>query len=148
MPPVWVTLSGLATAQAPYKAQQLPTGASRPQGGSKVNQTTACLNGRVPQMEFGVWSKGLSTLAVDALVVGIFEETELSAEAAAVDAACGGRLKQLLARGDFSGRAGETLLLADLSGLRASRVLLTGLGARKQFQRRSWRKAWAAAAVA
>jgi leucyl aminopeptidase len=27
-------------------------------------------------------------------------------------------------------------------------VLLTGLGARKQFQRKSWRKAWAAAAVA
>ena len=99
-------------------------------------------------MEFGVWSKGLSTLAVDCLVVGIFEETELSAEAAAVDAACGGRLKQLLTRGDFTGRAGETLLLADLSGLRASRVLLTGLGARKQFQRKSWRKAWAAAAVA
>jgi leucyl aminopeptidase len=99
-------------------------------------------------MEFGVWSKGLSTLAVDCLVVGIFEETELSAEAAAVDAACGGRVKQLLTRGDFTGRAGETLLVADLSGLRASRVLLTGLGARKQFQRKSWRKAWAAAAVA
>jgi leucyl aminopeptidase len=99
-------------------------------------------------MEFGVWTKGLSTLAVDCLVVGIFEETELSAEAAAVDAACGGRLKELLARGDFAGRAGETLLVADLSGLRASRVLLTGLGNKKQFQKKSWRKAWAAAAAA
>jgi leucyl aminopeptidase len=99
-------------------------------------------------MDFGVWSKGLSTLAVDCLVVGIFEETELSAEAAAVDAACGGRLKELLARGDFAGRAGETLLVADLSGLRATRVLLTGLGAKKQLQRKSWRKAWAAAVAA
>jgi leucyl aminopeptidase len=96
-------------------------------------------------MEFGVWSKGLSTLNVECLVVGIFDEAELSAEAAAVDAACGGRLKQLLARGDFTGRAGETLLLADLPGLRASRVLLTGLGAKKQWQRKGWRKAWTAA---
>jgi leucyl aminopeptidase len=99
-------------------------------------------------MEFGVWSKGLSTLAVDCLVVGVFEESELSAEAATVDAACGGRLKQLLARGDFAGRAGETLLVTDLTGLRAPRVLLIGLGGRKQFQRKSWRKAWAAAAAA
>jgi leucyl aminopeptidase len=99
-------------------------------------------------MEFGVWSKGVATLAVDCLVVGIFEETELSAEAAAVDAASGGKLKQLLARGDFAGRAGDTLLVADLPGVRASRVLLTGLGARKHLSRKSWRKAWAAAAAA
>jgi leucyl aminopeptidase len=99
-------------------------------------------------MDFGVWSKGLTALAVDCLIVGVFEEAELSAEAASVDAACGGRLKKLLERGDFPGRAAETLLLADLPGLGASRVLLTGLGARKQFNRKAWRKAWAAAAAA
>ncbi len=99
-------------------------------------------------MDFGVWSKGLATLSVDCLVVGIFEEADLSAEAASVDAACGGRLKKLLERGDFAGRAGETLLLADLPGLTASRVLLAGLGARKQFHRRTWRKACGNAAAA
>jgi leucyl aminopeptidase len=99
-------------------------------------------------MEFGVWTKGLATLAVDCLVLGVFEESELGAEGRSVDHACGGRLKKLLARGDFSGRAGETLLLADLPGLSASHVLLTGLGARKQWQRRAWRKAWAAALAA
>jgi leucyl aminopeptidase len=99
-------------------------------------------------MDFGVWSKGLASLSVDCLVVGIFEEADLSAEAASVDAACGGRLKKLLERGDFAGRAGETLLLADLPGLTASRVLLAGLGARKQFHRRTWRKACGNAAAA
>src|SRR5579863_643678 len=99
-------------------------------------------------MDFGVWTKGLAALNVDCLVVGVFEEAELSAEAASVDAACGGRLKKLLERGDFPGRAGETLLLADLPGLSASRVLLAGLGAKKQFDRKAWRKAWAAAAAA
>jgi leucyl aminopeptidase len=99
-------------------------------------------------MEFGVWTKGLATLAVDCLVVGVFEEAELGSEARTVDTACGGRLKKLLARGDFAGRAGETLLVAELPGITATHVLLTGLGARKQLQRRSWRKAWAAAAAA
>jgi leucyl aminopeptidase len=92
-------------------------------------------------MEFGVWSKGLATLAVDCLVLGVFEEGELSGEARAVDAACGGRLKQLLGRGDFAGRAGETLLVGDLTGIAASRVLLTGLGTKKLFQRKAWRRA-------
>src|SRR6202165_6031837 len=99
-------------------------------------------------MEFGVWTKGLATLGVDCLVLGVFEEGELSGEARSVDAACAGRLKHFLDRGDFTGRGGDTLLIADLPGIRASRVLLTGLGAKKSFHRRSWRKAWAAAAAA
>jgi leucyl aminopeptidase len=96
-------------------------------------------------MEFGVWTKGLATLAVDCLVLGVFEEGELSGEARAVDAACGGALKKLLARGDFAGRAGDTLLVGDLPGLSASRVLLSGLGTKKLFQRKAWRRACQAA---
>jgi leucyl aminopeptidase len=99
-------------------------------------------------MQFEVWTKGLATLAVDCIVLGIFEEGELSGEAQSVDSAAGGRLKKLLARGDFPGRPGETLLLADLPGIEASRVMLTGLGAKKNFARKSWRKAWSAAMAA
>jgi leucyl aminopeptidase len=99
-------------------------------------------------MEFGVWTKGLATLAVDCLVLGVFEDGELSGEARPVDTASGGRLKKLLERGDFTGRAGDTLLVGELPGIGASRVLLTGLGTKKHFQRKSWRKAWAAAAAA
>src|SRR6202030_4829836 len=84
----------------------------------------------------------------DGLVVGVCEEAELGGEARSLDAACVGRLKKLLERGDFAGRSGDTLLIADLPGIKASRVLLTGLGAKKNFQRKSWRKAWAAAAAA
>jgi leucyl aminopeptidase len=99
-------------------------------------------------MEFGVWTKGLATLAVDCLVLSVFEEAKLGAQGAGVDAASGGRLRKLLARGDFSGRAGETLLVSDLPGITAAHVLLTGMGSAKQLQRRSWRKAWSAAANA
>ncbi|HYC09126.1 MAG TPA: leucyl aminopeptidase, partial [Steroidobacteraceae bacterium] len=99
-------------------------------------------------MEFGVWTKGLATLGVDCLVLGVFEEAQLGAAGASVDAACGGRLKKLLQRGDFAGRAGETLLVSDLTGLTATHVLLIGMGSRKQLQRKSWRKAWGAAVAA
>jgi leucyl aminopeptidase len=99
-------------------------------------------------MEFGVWTKGLATLSVDCLVLGVFEEAQLGAQGASVDAASGGRLRKLLARGDILGRTGETLLVADLPGLTATHVLLTGMGPAKQLQRRTWRKAWSAAASA
>ncbi|HEY2807593.1 MAG TPA: leucyl aminopeptidase [Steroidobacteraceae bacterium] len=99
-------------------------------------------------MEFGVWTKGLATLNVECLVLGVFEGGELSGEARAVDSACGGRLKKLLDRGDFPGRMGDTLLVTDLPGVSASRVLLTGLGTKKQFQRKSWRRACQSALAA
>ena len=59
-------------------------------------------------MQFGVWTKGLATLNVDCLVLGVFEEGELREEARSVDCASCGCLKKLLERGDFAGRAGET----------------------------------------
>ncbi|HEY2037643.1 MAG TPA: leucyl aminopeptidase [Steroidobacteraceae bacterium] len=103
-------------------------------------------------MRFETWSKagnqGIATLDVDCLVVGVFEDGALSEEARAVDAAGGGRLKKLLGRGDFLGKAAETLLLADLPGIGATRVLLAGLGPRKEHSRKTWRKTWAAAVAA
>lgn len=99
-------------------------------------------------MEFGVWTKGLATLAVDCLVVSVFEDAELGGEARSIDSASGGRLQRLLTAGDFAGRTGETLLITDLSGLAATRVLLVGVGARSQLTRRSWRRAWGSAVAA
>jgi leucyl aminopeptidase len=99
-------------------------------------------------MHFEVWAKGLATLSVDCIVLGVFEEGELPDEAQTLDTAASGRLKKLLARGDFSGRISETLLLTELPGISASRVLLTGLGAKKSFGRKSWRRAVLASVTA
>jgi leucyl aminopeptidase len=103
-------------------------------------------------MRFETWSKAgnksIATLDVDCLTVGVFEDGELSEAARAVDSACAGRLTKLLGRGDFPGKPAETLLLADLPDINATRVLLTGLGPKKGFGRKTWRKAWTAAVAA
>jgi len=91
-------------------------------------------------MQFDVWTKGLSTLDVDALVLGVFEDGELAGEAGSVNTAVGGRLKSVAARGDIAGEAGNTLLLTDMPGIKATRVLLVGLGTKKNFGRKAWRK--------
>ena len=79
-------------------------------------------------MQFEVYAKGLATLSVDCIVLGVFEDGEMPEEASAIDSASRGLLKKLLTRGDFSGRSGETLLLTEVPGITASRALLTGLG--------------------
>jgi leucyl aminopeptidase len=100
-------------------------------------------------MQFEVYAKGLAALSVDCIVVGVFEDAgEMPEEASAIDSASGGLLKKLLLRGDFSGRSGETLLLTEVPGITASRALLTGLGARKSFSRKGWRRALSVALTA
>jgi len=92
-------------------------------------------------MQFSAYSGKSLDQRTDCLVVGIFEPRELTGEARAVDRAVGGRLKNLLARGDFAGRAGESLLLTEWPGLRGSRLLLVGLGTSANYQRRAWKRA-------
>ena len=92
-------------------------------------------------MQFDVWTKSLPSLEADALVLGVFDEGELSDEARTLDTAAKGRLKAVVGRGDLSGKIGESLLLLDVPGVKAPRVLLTGLGGKKDFNRKAWRRA-------
>ncbi|HTW74297.1 MAG TPA: leucyl aminopeptidase [Steroidobacteraceae bacterium] len=96
-------------------------------------------------MRFEAFNRRAARQRADCLVIGVFERGELGPIAAAVNGALRGRLAALLSRGDFSGRAQETLLLPEVTGLAAGRLLLVGLGPRAQFSRRVWRKGLQAA---
>ena len=67
----------------------------------------------------------------DCLVVAVYEGKKLSPTAKQLDKASGGSISRLLKRGDLDGKSGQSLLLHDLSGIRASRVLLVGCGKEK-----------------
>jgi leucyl aminopeptidase len=99
-------------------------------------------------MKYEAYSGKATSARGDCLVVGVHEEHRLGEQARLVDKACGGRLMGLLKRGDFSGRAGETLLLPEITGLGGKRLLLVGLGAARQYQRRHWKRALGAAVAA
>src|SRR3954470_10004401 len=96
-------------------------------------------------MQFSAYTGKALDQRADCLVVGVFEARALGSEGRSVDRAVGGRLKELLQRGDFAGRTGDSLLLTDWPGLRGSRLLLVGLGAAASYQRRAWKRALSAA---
>ncbi|MBS0394973.1 MAG: leucyl aminopeptidase, partial [Proteobacteria bacterium] len=99
-------------------------------------------------MEFQAETRGPRRARTDCAVIGVHEGDALPPSATALDRALGGRLARVLAGGDFAGRAGECLLLPDLGRGPAARVLLVGLGARRSWNRRAYRRALATAGQA
>jgi leucyl aminopeptidase len=97
-------------------------------------------------MEFSIRTLSPETAKTGCIVVGVFSEKELTAPARRLDQRSKGALRAALA--DLPGKVGSTLLLRALPGVAAERVLLVGLGARKEFGETAYRDAVRAAAGA
>jgi leucyl aminopeptidase len=74
-------------------------------------------------------------------VVGVFDARKLSTAAAQLDEAARGQLATLVRRGDMEGKCGTTLMLHNVPGIAAERVLLVGLGAENEFGVKQYREA-------
>jgi len=98
--------------------------------------------------EFSIKTGSPEKLRTGCVVAGVFEEHKLSASARVLDKASGGRIAAVLKSGDMNGTAGSTLLLHDLPGVAAARVLLVGLGKQEKFAEKAYRDAVAAAVKA
>lgn len=96
-------------------------------------------------MEYVVKSGSAEKLKTGCLIVGIWERRSLSDAAQAVDAASQGALTAVLKRGDLDGKLGSTLMLHQLAGIAAERVLLVGLGRERSYDDAAFRKAQSAA---
>jgi len=97
-------------------------------------------------MEFSIKALSPETAKTGCVVLGVYAEKELTAPARRVDQRAKGALRKALA--DLSGKAGATLLLRALPQVAAERVLLVGLGARKEFGESAYRDAVRGAANA
>ena len=62
------------------------------------------------------------------LIVAVSEPRKLSTTGQLLDKASKGSLSKIIRRGDMDGRSGQSLLLHNLPGIRADRVLLIGCG--------------------
>jgi len=96
-------------------------------------------------VEFSIKSGAPQSARNGCLVVGVFEPRKLSRPGTALDRAAKGYLTNVLRRGDMRGKLGATLLLHDVPGAAADRVLLVGLGPETEFKEKPYRTAVAAA---
>jgi leucyl aminopeptidase len=91
-------------------------------------------------MEFSVTTANPASKKAGVLVIGVFERRRLSDIGAAIDRAADGHLRGILANGDLAGETNTSLLLYDVPGVRARRVLLVGCGKANAFDRAAYRK--------
>jgi len=84
-------------------------------------------------LQFTLNREAAAAAAFDCVVVGAYADKTLTPAGQAIDEASGGRLRALLERGDLSGRTGRSLVLHDLPGVVAPRVLVVGLGDSGKF---------------
>ena len=99
-------------------------------------------------MEFTIKTGNPAKLKTGLLVLGAFADGKLPALGGVIDDATQGRLSSLLERGDLEDKAGSTLLLHELPGTHAERVLVVSLGKEDEFGDKAFRDALGAAAKA
>ncbi|MGF6573687.1 leucyl aminopeptidase [Paraburkholderia sp. GAS333] len=76
----------------------------------------------------------------DCLILGVFDQPELTGIAADIDAMLGGKLTRLKASGDIDVNAGKTLWLHEVDGIDVARVLVVSLGKADEFNARRYKE--------
>ena len=79
-------------------------------------------------MEFNLKTSHPVKLRSACLIIAVSEPRKLSTTGQMLDKASKGSLLKIIRRGDMDGRSGQSLLLHNLPGIRADRVLLIGCG--------------------
>jgi len=85
------------------------------------------------------WFEALTQVQVGCIAVGVYEDGELTPEAAALDAA--GLLQAAVDAKDMTGKVGSSLMLRSVTGTGTERVLLVGLGPRVALTETAFLKA-------
>lgn len=91
-------------------------------------------------MEFNVKSGHPEKQRTACIVVGVYEPRRLSEVARRIDEVSKGQLSAILRRGDLEGKVGQTLLLHNIKGTMADRVLLVGCGRERELGDNQYRQ--------
>lgn len=91
-------------------------------------------------MHFSVTNESIATINTGTLVFALDESLLLSDSAQQLDQASDGSLKTALKSGDFQGKAGQSVLIHQPTGIAAQRILLIGIGKEKQLSDKALRK--------
>ena len=99
-------------------------------------------------MEFSIKNVNPEKLAIDCIIVGVFEGCKLTDAAKKIDAASNKAITNVVKSGDMDGKLSATLVLHGLAGIAATRVMLLGLGKQDAFSEKNYRQAVRAAVKA
>ena len=91
-------------------------------------------------MEFHIKSRSPEKQRSACLVAGVHESRKLTPAAQAIDDASENYLSNLLRKGDMDGKIGQSLLLHNVPGIPAERLLLIGCGKVSDLDDRQYRK--------
>ena len=90
-------------------------------------------------MDFSIKSGNPEKQRTACLIIGITEPRKLTPAAKAIDDVSGKSLSNLIRRGDITGKKGQSLLLHNVAGTLADRVLLIGCGRERDLDDREYR---------
>ncbi|HEY5702773.1 MAG TPA: leucyl aminopeptidase [Gammaproteobacteria bacterium] len=90
-------------------------------------------------MEFLIKSGNAEKQRTACLVVGVFESRKLSPAAKAIDKISDKFISSTIRRGDIEGKTGQSLLLYNVPGLLADRLLLIGCGKEREINDNQYR---------
>ncbi len=99
-------------------------------------------------MKFFVKNQAVEKMNTDCLILGYFAEDSQPSVTAHIDKVSERYLSSLYERGDISGQLGETLLLQNVPNVAAERLLIVGLGKKKELTAKNLHKAIAASFAA
>lgn len=97
-------------------------------------------------MDYSIKVSQPESARTQCLVLGVHDGKKLTPAAQSVDEISGGALKKALRHGDFLGKTAETLMLYELPGIAAKRVLLIGCGKPKKLSTKQYHSIHATAA--
>ncbi len=92
-------------------------------------------------MKYSISSASPANLSSDCLVVPVLDRDTLTASGKVLDQACQRSLSKVLRSGDLGESVGATLLLRDIDGIKAKRVLLLNCGEAQKLDGKNYRKA-------
>lgn len=95
-------------------------------------------------MNYLIETNSLETLQTDCIVVGVYNNQQISNAAQTIDNVINGLISTVVKRGDILGKIGDTLLLNVIQNSNIERVLLVGLGEQKPLTTKNYRKILAA----
>jgi leucyl aminopeptidase len=92
-------------------------------------------------MDYSLETGPLDTLLCDCLILGVYQDQQLSTSAKSLNESTQELIKKILARGDIAGKNGETVLINAVPSSSVARILLVGLGENKPLTTKNFRKA-------